>query len=123
MKNIYAHPDGWFVRLKRNKMTYSAFFGYGPDRDASLQRAIAARDEFYRLHGEKPTIPVRSNTGILGISEMTKWNHCKPMQCFQVTFGDPRVKTRRFPYTSFSEREKALQNAIACRRQMEAAHV
>ena len=122
MNHIYPHPDGWIVKVTRAGIRYQAFVAHGADRPAALKKAKATRDEFIRIHGEHHVIPPRSNTGLLGITETTKWSHGKPKPCFQVTLGDPRHSTRRFNYTTFGQRETALQKAIAHRRKLEVAH-
>jgi hypothetical protein len=122
MNHIYAHPDGWIVKLIRGGIRYQAFIAHGTDRAAALKKAEATRDEFIRIHGAQHVIPARSNTGLLGITEVTKWSHGKPQPCFQVTLGDPRKTTRRFNYRTFMGREVALQKAIAHRQKLEAAH-
>lgn len=123
MNHIYPHPDGWIVRVIRQGIRYSAFIAHGTDRAAALRKAKATRDEFIRIHGAKTTLGPRSNTGLLGITEVIKWSHGKPQTCFQVTCGDPRQNTRRFSFTTISQRDKALAEAIACRKKLEAAHV
>lgn len=123
MNHINPHPDGWIVKVIRAGIRYQAFVAHGADRAAALAQAEATRDEFIRIHGAHATPAPRSNTGLLGITEVTKWNHGKPQPCFQVTLGDPRHSTRRFNYTTFSQREKALKKAIAHRQKLEAAHV
>lgn len=119
MNHIYPHPDGWIVKVIRGGIRYQAFVAHGANRAAALVKAEATRDEFIRIHGAHHTIPVRSNTGLLGITEITKWNHGKPQPCFQVTLGDPRHSTRRFNYTTFNQREKALEKSIAHRWSLE----
>lgn len=122
MKNIYEIPYGFRVIIHRPELTYRAFVKFGDDRAAALKKAQALRDEFFAVHGEfgisgqRP----RSNTGISGISEQTKWFHGQPKQCFQVTCGHPKKGMRRFYYQTFAGRELALNRAVAHRQKLEA---
>lgn len=109
-KNIYPNTGGGFVvRIKRGdvKLTFCT---------RELARALAVREQFVALHGRVAIRPARSNTGITGISEVTKWWHNRPYDCFQVTTGNPRRpgNMRRFFYRA-GERQAALRAAIAHR--------
>jgi hypothetical protein len=118
-KNICAHRDGWLVQVKRSGIKYQAFFGYGPDRAASLQRAIAERDRFYDLYGRYATgHKPRSNTGLCGISETTKWSHGRPYECFSVSFQRGAVGMKRFRYRTPGDRSRALRDAVAYRARL-----
>jgi hypothetical protein len=107
-KNIYANTGGGYVvRIKRSgvKLIYCT---------ASLARALEKRDEFLTLHGRIAIAAPRSNTGITGISEVTKWRHNRAYDCFQVTTASPRQPgaMKRFGFRTLAEREQALQSAI-----------
>lgn len=124
LKNIYEIPHGWRVIINRSDLRYQAFVAFGGDKAAALQKAIAIRDEYFALVGvaESPSGQrARSNTGISGISEQTKWFHGKPYYCFEVSCGHPRKGTRRFYYRNVSGREQALAAAIEHRNQRVAA--
>ncbi len=122
-KNIY--PNGGnsvIVRIKRSgvKLVYCT---------NDLGKAIAARDRFLKLHGWISQRPPRNTTGVTGISEVTKWFHSRPYDCFQVTLRRyPRQGMRRFYFRGLAERERALRAAIAYRtrglaqREEEARH-
>lgn len=115
-RNITAHPDGWLVQVTRSGIKYQAYFAYGKDRAAALQRAIAERERFFDLYGRYVTgHKPRSNTGIAGISETTKWSHGKPYETFSVSFKRGAVGMKRFRYRTLGDRSRALRKAIAYR--------
>ncbi len=130
-RNISAHPDGWLVRVVRNRVTYQAFVPQS--RADGLERAVALRDRFLRIVGEvranRHRVKGRSNTGWSGISETTMWRHNHPHPCFSVHWNVPRAsrlpgqrgtiaKMRRFYYGPKCTREQAKAQAIRCREQM-----
>lgn len=86
VKNITQCRLSWRVAVERRGIRYTAYFAFGADQAAALERAIAERDRFYAVHGTA----ARSNTGIAGISETVKWIRNRSYDCFQVTFGDSR---------------------------------
>lgn len=116
-RNISAHPDGWLVRVVRNRVTYQAFVAYGfgstegnkgskasaspasfpslPSVPSSLLRAVALRDNFLRIVGEvranRHRVHGHSNTGYAGISETENWRHNRPHPCFSVHWNVPRA--------------------------------
>lgn len=125
-RNISAHPDGWLVRVERNKVRYQAF-------TTSLERAVELRDRFLRIVAEvranRHRVHGQSNTGWSGISETENWRHNRPHPCFSVHWNEPRAnplpgqrgtiaRMRRFCYGPRCSRERALQLAIHCREQM-----
>ena len=118
MKNIYEIPYGYRVIINRAEVRFQAFFAFGEDKAAALKCAIAERDNFFAVHGsggisgQRP----RSNTGISGVSEVTKWFHNQPYQCFQVTVGNSHVhQPVRFHYRGTSGRLVAFHKALAFR--------
>jgi hypothetical protein len=118
MKNIYDNGYGYRVMIKRASLKFDALFKFGSDKPAALARAIAERDAFFAACGETSHSgqKVRSNTGIAGISEVTKWFHNRPLDCFQVTIGRPQTTgVKRFTYHGVAGRERALRAAIAHR--------
>jgi hypothetical protein len=112
-KHIYPNTrGGYVVRIKRASVKLIYCTG-------DLTKAIAKRDEFLALHGRIAIAPPRSNTGITGISEVTKWRHNRAYDCFQVTTANPRKPRamKRFGYRNLAQRAEALQAAIAYRAQ------
>ena len=120
MKNIYEIPYGYRVIINRAEVRFQAYFAFGDDKAMALKRAIVERDNFFAVHGsggisgQRP----RSNTGISGISEVTKWFHNKPAECFSVTAGHPRHGITRFFYRGSKQRSVALRRAIAHRARL-----
>lgn len=116
-KNVYVNSGGgWIVRIKRGAVKFTACVPFGLDRDASLAQAVALRDRFYARHGKFALAPARSNTGITGITEVTKWFHSRPYDCFQVTATNPRRGgMKRFYYKGETDRTRALRAAVSHR--------
>ena len=122
-KNIYPNTGGgYIVKIKRGgvKLVYCT---------SDLDKAIAARDRFLELHGWISQPKPRNTTGVTGISEVTKWFHSRPYDCFQVTLRrHPRQGMRRFFFRGLADRERALRAAVAYRlrglaqREQEARH-
>ena len=111
-KHIYANTGGGYVvRIKRGdvKLTFCT-------RD--LAAAVAARDRFLALHGRIAIPRPKSNTGVTGISEVTKWFHSKPYDCFSVTAGHPRKGVHRFFYRTLADRPRAWREAVAARARL-----
>lgn len=128
---ITAHLGGFYVRVTRNKVTYRAWVAERHsastlqplNHSPALQRAIALRDRFLRIHGEvanRHRVKGRSNTGYSGISESVKWSrgtHAYP--CFEVSWCVAgRQRLRRFTYGPKNSRTAALAHAIRHREQM-----
>ena len=118
MKNIYEIPYGYRVIIKRSDVRFDVFIQFGADKVAALQKAQAERDNFFAVHGQfgpsgqRP----RSNTGISGLSEVTKWFHNQPYNCFQVTVGKSNTNPPvRFHYRGTSGRLVAFHKALAYR--------
>jgi hypothetical protein len=113
-KNIYLHKCGWVVRIQRPGIKYRFYIPCGKDRQASLSLAIAERDRFLELHGRygKP----KSNTGVVGICNMTKWTRGRSYEVFSVVTKAPR-HIRNFYYRGPEGRLRALRKAIAWRAQ------
>lgn len=117
-KHIYPNSGaGYVIRLKRAQVQIVACIPFGGDQAAALVRAVAKRDALLAEHGPAGIAPARSNTGITGICEVTKWFHSKPYDCFQVTTASPKKtgSMKRFFYRGESDREVALRRAIAHR--------
>lgn len=115
--NIRRDHHGYLVRVQRGRMKFRGFVPYTkPD---ALQHAMRLRDEFLAAIA---TVPLRhktgrSNTGIPGISEMVKWRHGKPTDCFNVYLGPKcRPQMKLVFYGPFRPREVALRKAVALRR-------
>lgn len=130
-RNISAHPDGWLVRVVRNRVTYQAFVP--ASRADGLERAIALRDRFLRITAEvranRHRVRGKSNTGWSGISETASWRHNRQYLCFSVHWNEPRAvrlpgqrgtiaKMKRFGYGPKVSRSQALQQAIAHRERV-----
>lgn len=105
-RHISRHHTGNFdVRIKRGGVEYRA-------RVATLERAVAVRDEFLRVAGAAPT----SNTGICGISETMHWTHNYSYPAFVVSAaGHHRA---RFLCSRFGGRRGALRAAAAHRSRL-----
>jgi hypothetical protein len=92
-RNIYPNTGGGYVvRVTRAGVKLVSC-------TADLARAIAIRDQFIQQHGDVKRI-ARSNTGLLGITEVTKWHHSRAYPCFQVTTRHPKHgDMKRFFYS------------------------
>ena len=109
MKNIYSDGYGYRVQIERNGIRFDSFIGFGTDRAAALQKAVAVRDDFL---AKAEVLRSRSNTGVAGITELSHWTSGSARQCFQVTCGSPGPGwMRRFFYRTFAERQRALRAA------------
>lgn len=125
-ENISAHPDGYLVRLQRNRVLFQAFVP--KSRADALARAIALRDRFLATAGEKvhakscrPHRRGWSNSGIVGISELVTWRRARSYNCFSVSWSDhSQGHTKRFLFghRGGDTRAEALQAAIHHREQM-----
>ena len=117
-RNIYRHSGvGYALRIKRGgvKLVFLT-------RDLAL--AIQRRDQFIAQHGDVRRI-ARSNTGLVGITEVTKWFHSHAYPCFQVTTRHPKHgDMKRFFYGLTSDRRpltsrrEALRAAVAHRTRL-----
>lgn len=117
MKHIYEDHTGWRILIQRRNLSFRSFITFAGNKAAALQKAMAVRDEFLAAHGG---LAARSNTGVSGVTELTHWTRGFPQTCFVVTMGKPcRNWKRRFFYRTFSQREAALQKAIAHRQRLE----
>lgn len=117
-KNIYPnHDNGWIVKITRARVQFVACVPFSGDEAAALVRAVAKRDALLAQHGRPSLASARSNTGLTGICEVTKWWHSKPYDCFQVTTANPRKPgaMKRFFYRGLADRARALRAAIAHR--------
>lgn len=127
---IKLAPAAYRVRIQRQNITLQAYlpFTTPETQAAALQLAIRTRDQFLIAAG--PALPKRapapeyrpgsrlprSNTGIPGICETTKWVGGTREDCFSVYLGkhhEPKMK--RVYYGKMRSREAALQKAIALR--------
>ena len=116
-KNIYANTGaGFVVKIKRAKVQFVECIPFSGDEAAALVTAVARRDALLAQHGRVAIDQARSNTGITGICEVTKWFHSKPYDCFQVTTRNPRRGgMKRFFYRGLAQRPRALRAAVAFR--------
>lgn len=116
----------YVVRVRRGAVTFRA--RVPKTRPDALAEAVRLKERFERRAGPalyprtKPlNTAAQSNTGIIGITETTKWNRGRPRDCFHVAlFGRPTCK--RIYYGSFRPRAVALAIAVQLRQQTEAAH-
>jgi hypothetical protein len=115
-KHICAHPEGLLVRIRRGDVTYQAFVN--KSRSNALAEAIAIRERFLQIAG-RPKRKARSNTGVLGVSEITHWKRSRPYDVFSVSWSaGGRVYHRRVSYGLKRSRESALREAVALRVRM-----
>ena len=120
---------GWYVRVYRNKKTYSKFFSdtkFG-GRDKALETAIFQKEELSRMISKIPKKPTkrrvvtkdkRNITGVLGVSRTSKKaSNGKSYDCYTVSWRpEPKVqKSTSFSIKKYGE-EKALEMAIELRR-------
>jgi hypothetical protein len=120
---------GWYVRVYRNKKTYSKFFSdtkFG-GKDKALETAIFQKEELSRMISEIPKKPTkrrvvtkdkRNITGVLGVSRTSKKaSNGKSYDCYTVSWRpEPKVqKSTSFSIKKYGE-EKALEMAIELRR-------
>jgi hypothetical protein len=119
--NICRHPDGLLIRVKRREKIFQATVPNSYPGDARAE-AIRIRDGFLAEAGPAvPCVqPVRSNTGIQGISETTMWSHSRPYPIFSVDWWvNGRHFKRGIQYgTNGVAREVALAKAKALRERM-----
>lgn len=119
---------GWYVRVYRNKKTYSKFFSdskFG-GKDKALEMAISQKEELNKLIigiPKKPTkrrvvtTDMRNTTGVLGVSRTSKKApNGKSYECYTVSWRpQPKVqKSTSFSIKKYGE-EKALEMAIQLR--------
>ena len=129
---IFAKPYGYRVLIERPGLTYSAFVRYrtvnckgqrppppitAAEQSAALTKAIALRDQFLAAHGTYS----RSNTGHRGISETVKWSGGRPYPSFQCNYH--RTHRARFYFSTLTERDQALRQAISWRKTLDAETV
>lgn len=137
-KNISLLKGGYNVRVGRAGVVYRAWVpgSYRPpsspspggegrgeggplSTDAALARAIALRDRFLRIHGEvnRHRVQGKSNTGLAGISETTKWKRNHSYPGFSVDWCERgRHRNRHFRYApGFCTREQAAAQARSFR--------
>lgn len=120
---------GWYVRVYRNKKTYSKFFSdtkFG-GKDKALETAIFQKEELSRMISKIPKKPTkrrvvtkdkRNTTGVLGVSRTSKKaSNGKSYDCYTVSWRpEPKVqKSTSFSIKKYGE-EKALEMAIELRR-------
>ena len=102
---------GWYVRVYRNKKTYSKFFSdskFG-GKDKALEMAISQKEELNKLIIGIPKKPTkrrvvttdkRNTTGVLGVSRTSKKApNGKSYECYTVSWR-PQPKVQKS--TSFS---------------------
>ena len=120
---------GWYVRVYRNKKTYSKFFSdtkYG-GKDKALEMALFEKEELSKMISKIPKKPTkrrvvtkdkRNTTGVLGVSRTSKKaSNGKSYDCYTVSWRpEPKVqKSTSFSIKKYGE-EKALEMAIQLRR-------
>lgn len=120
---------GWYVRVYRNKRTYSKFFSdtkYG-GKDKALEMALFEKEELSKMISKIPKKPTkrrvvtkdkRNTTGVLGVSRTSKKaSNGKSYDCYTVSWRpEPKVqKSTSFSIKKYGE-EKALEMAIQLRR-------
>lgn len=120
---------GWYVRVYRNKKTYSKFFSdtkFG-GKDKALETAILQKEELSRMISKIPKKPTkrrvvtkdkRNTSGVLGVSRTSKKaSNGKSYDCYTVSWRpEPKVqKSTSFSIKKYGE-EKALEMAIELRR-------
>lgn len=121
---------GWYVRVYRNKKTYSKFFSdskFG-GKDKALEMAILQKVELSKMIIKIPKKPTkrrvvtrdkRNTTGVLGVSRTAKKaSNGKSYECYTVSWRPkPNVqKSTSFSIKKYGE-EKALEMAIQLRRE------
>ena len=118
----YLREDQWafIVNIERGR---KLFHGYFPKRDThrliTLDVAARWRDKILREHPLKK-IKTRclSNTGHVGISETTKWEHSRPYPCFSVSWQENgKLRSKKIIYGGPRSRAKALAMAIKLRKE------
>ena len=120
---------GWYVRVYRNKKTYSKFLSdtkYG-GKDKALEMALFEKEELSKMISKIPKKPTkrrvvtkdkRNTTGVLGVSRTSKKaSNGKSYDCYTVSWRpEPKVqKSTSFSIKKYGE-EKALEMAIQLRR-------
>lgn len=121
---------GWYVRVYRNKKTYSKFISdskFG-GKEKALEMAILEKGELSKMINEIPKKPTKSRvvtkdrrntTGVLGVSRTSKKaSNGKSYECYTVSWRpQPKVqKSTSFSIKKYGE-EKALALAIQLRRE------
>lgn len=120
---------GWYVRVYRNKKTYSKFLSDSKHggKEKALAMAIREKEAMNKMIGQIPKKPTkrrvvtkdkRNITGVLGVSRTSKKaSNGKSYECYTVSW---RPKPKLQKSTSFSIKkygeEKALQMAIQLRK-------
>ena len=121
---------GWYVRVYRNRKTYSKFISdskFG-GKEKALKMAILEKDELSEMISAIPKKPAkrrvvtkdrRNTTGVLGVSRTSKKaSNAKSYECYTVSWRpQPKVqKSTSFSIKKYGE-EKALALAIQLRRE------
>jgi len=114
------------VRIRRGDVTLRAYVP--KSRPQALAEAIRLKAQLEAQAGQarystvRPlTTIVRSNTGIIGITDTVKWNRGRPHDCFHVAlFGRPSAK--RIYYGTCRPRAVAFAIARQLRKATEATH-
>ena len=121
---------GWYVRVYRNKKTYSKFISdskFG-GKEKALEMAILEKGELSKMINAIPkkstkrrvvTNDRRNTTGVLGVSRTSKKaSNGKSYECYSVSWRpQPKVqKSTSFSIKKYGE-EKALALAIQLRRE------
>lgn len=119
---------GWYVRVYRNKKTYSKFISdskFG-GKEKALEMALFQKEELIKHIKKIPKKPTkrrvvtkdrRNTTGVLGVSRTSKKaSNGKSYECYTVSWRPkPKVqKSTSFSIKKYGE-EKALEMAIQLR--------
>lgn len=123
-RNIHPDRTGLRVMVRRNGMTYHAHVLAHSEEAYTEARRL--RDRFLSIVGpivrrgkeRGPYRKPRSNTGIVGISEVCRWKKSKPHDAFAVHWREslrPKMKYIEFG-PGLRTREAALRMAIEVRR-------
>ena len=115
-RHIVSTPDGLMVRVQVGGTLVQARVRKGDPHP--LTTALRKREELLKA-AAKLTAPVRSNTGITGVSETVKFIWSQPYDGFiaSATVGGKMLrKFFRYGGTSGRTREGAMQNAVNLRQ-------
>lgn len=127
MHHVHAKKGGYEVMIKRQGVVYRVWLSASGRADGEvLAEAMALRDKFVAmagplLRGARGTYRrSRSNTGIPGISEFTRWMKSTPREAFAVGWRENgRARKKFISYgAGLRSREVALRMAVEIRRRV-----
>ena len=117
----YLREDRWgfTVDIERQKKRFRSYFPKHGAPRAALNRAGIWRDKIVKQHPlKKIRTKCLSNTGYVGISETTKWEHSRPYPCFSVSWQENgKLRSKKIIYGGPRSRAKALAMAIKLRKE------